>query len=167
MEGQLRAHDMATGSAPAVGRYTLRESRGGPTRDRVGGGPSASATTTAGVAGWDRAQDRTQVRITSKAEFAIAQVEEAIHPLLPGADIETRDVAVEAPLGAKLSSKRVLWFSGETRKATRRADNFVEQLRGPGGWQDVLAQLSFEGTERILSGQKHAAGSHGDARQEG
>lgn len=48
-----------------------------------------------------------------------------------------------------MSSKWVLQLKGETRKATRRADNFVEQLRGPGGWRVVAPTLPSGGAERI------------------
>lgn len=61
--------------------------------------------------------------------------------MLEGADVQALDVALEAPLGAKASAKWVLQVKGETRQATRRAENFVEQLRGAGGWHDVMVQL--------------------------
>lgn len=64
-------------------------------------------------------------------EAQIAQIDEAIRPMLEGADVESYDLALVAPLGAKVSSKSVLQLEGETRKATRRADNFVKQLLGP------------------------------------
>lgn len=47
-----------------------------------------------------------------------------------------------------LSSKRLVWFQGETRNETRRAENFLEKLRGPGGGREVTAQLPSGGTER-------------------
>lgn len=43
-------------------------------------------------------------------------------------------------------------FSGEPRKAARRVDSFLEQLRGPGGWKDVSACLPSGGSERISIG---------------
>lgn len=46
-----------------------------------------------------------KVRITSKAEVALAQIEQAIRSLLEGAGISPDDVALEAPAGAKVSSK--------------------------------------------------------------
>lgn len=70
-------------------------------------------------------------------------------PLLDGADVEAQEIALEAPLGAKVSSKRALQFKGEARKVARRADDFAEQLRRPGGWRDVVVQLPSGGTERI------------------
>lgn len=66
-----------------------------------------------------------------------------------GADARVQDVALEAPLGAKVSSKWVLQFKGDVRKATLRADNFVEQLHGQGGWRDGMMQLPSGGTERV------------------
>lgn len=59
-------------------------------------------------AGCDRVPDGPKVRITSKAEVAIAQIEEALRPTLEGADFQVHDIALEAPLGAKVSSKSVL-----------------------------------------------------------
>lgn len=40
----------------------------------------------AAQAGWDRAPGRTKVRTTRDAEFAFAQIEQAIRPLIEGAD---------------------------------------------------------------------------------
>lgn len=102
------------------------------------------------IANRDRAPDRTEVRITSKAEIALPHIEEAIRLMLGGADVQARDGTLEAPLGAKVSARWVLQLKGEARKATRRADNFVEQLRGPGDSRDVKAQLPSGGTERTF-----------------
>lgn len=51
---------------------------------------------------------------------------------------------------------------GEMRKTVRRAGNFLEQLRGPGGWRDVTAQLLSGGTGRIYIGidTEHAHDEH-------
>lgn len=61
-------------------------------------------------AGLDRAPDRTQVSITTNADVAIAQLEDAIRPLLAWADARSQVIALEAPLGARVSSKWVLQF---------------------------------------------------------
>lgn len=67
-----------------------------------------------------------------------------------GADVEAKDVTLEAPLAAKVSAKWVLQFKGEAFEATRRAEHFVEQPHGTGCWLDVAAHLPSGGTERIF-----------------
>lgn len=101
-------------------------------------------------AGWDRAPACTKVRGTSRAEIALAQLEEASRPMLESGEFAERDITIEAPLGVRVSSKWTIQRMGEARRATRRADNFLEQLRGPGGWRDVTAQRPCGSTERIF-----------------
>lgn len=63
----------------------------------------------------------------------VAQLEEAIRPLLEGTAIEAHDVVLEAPCGGEGLVEVGAAIQRRIMKATRRADSFVEQLHRPGG----------------------------------
>lgn len=154
MEGQISAHDMAINEmrqqiADIKHAQSGTEAAVTEVKREMAMADAQAPPPPQPSAGWDRAPDRTKVRISCKAEVAIAQLEEAIKPLLVEANVQAADVVLDAPMGAKVSTKWTMQFKGETRKAARRADTFMEQLRGPGGWKDVTVQLPSGGTERI------------------